>query len=106
MKLKAGDKVKVLSGKDRGRESKIEKVFPKEAKVLLTGINLYKKHSKPRQTSRRTKQSGIIDVAKPLSVSAVALICPNCGKPTRVGYQVSKNGEKTRVCKKCGGVIS
>lgn len=105
MKLKVGDKVKVMSGKDRGRESEIEKVFLRQGQVLLAGINLYKKHVKPRPGGGRLKQGGIIDVAKPLPASAVALICPKCGQPTRVGYQVSQKGESLRICRKCSQVI-
>jgi large subunit ribosomal protein L24 len=96
MKLKKGDKVKIVAGKDKGREGTVERVFEKEGKVLIPGVNVYKKHSK------RLRQ--IIEVARPLPVSNVALICPKCGKITRVGYQVLKDG-KTRICRKCREVI-
>jgi large subunit ribosomal protein L24 len=102
MKLKKNDKVKITAGKDKGREGIVEKVFPKKGKILVTGINMYKKHAKKR-TERGS--SGIIDIAKPLSVANMALICPKCGKVTRVGYQIDKSGTKVRICKKCKEII-
>lgn len=97
MKLRKGDKVKVVAGKDKGRTEKIEKVFPKINKVLVAGVNVYKRHLKPRGEK---KPGGIVDIVKPLSVSNVALVCPECGQVTRIGYQITK-GEKIRICKKC-----
>lgn len=101
MKLKKGDQVLVVSGKDRGAKGKIEKIFPQEQKVLLPGINLYKKHVKPQGEG---KPGGIIDLPKPLPVANVALLCPKCGLRTRIGYQLTKTG-KIRICRKCQGVI-
>ena len=101
MKLKRGDIVKVTAGKDKGRTGKIEKVLPKPNKVVVAGVNLYKRHLKPRGES---KPGGIVDIVKPLPVSNVALICPKCGQPTRVGFRVTKK-EKVRICKKCKEVI-
>lgn len=102
MKLRKGDTVKIIAGKDRGKQGKIEKVFPKGGLVLIPGINMYKKHVKPRGEG---KPGGIIDLVKPLSVANVALLCPKCGKQTRAGFQVDKSGEKHRICRKCKGVI-
>jgi large subunit ribosomal protein L24 len=102
MKLKKGDQVIVLKGKDKGRKGKIEKIFPKIGKILIPGINLYKRHTKPQGEG---KPGGIIDIVKPLRVQNVALVCPKCGKPTRVGYQVDKTGNKTRICRKCNSNI-
>lgn len=109
MKLKKGDQVLVTVGKNRGMKGKISKVFPKTGKILLPGINVYKKHVKPQGEG---KPGGIVDVVKPLSVTNVALVCPKCGKATRIGYQVSKKGPSTklrvnklRICKKCKAVI-
>lgn len=99
MKIKKGDSVKVIKGKDRGRTGKIEKVFPKAGKVLISGINVYKKHTRPRSEKQ---PGGIIDIFRPLSVSNVALMCPKCGEPTRVGYRIDKSREKYRTCRKCG----
>ncbi|HNP89211.1 MAG: 50S ribosomal protein L24 [Microgenomates group bacterium ADurb.Bin219] len=103
MKIKKGDKVVITRGKDKGKKTSVEKVFPGEAKVLLTGANLFKKHLKPRGEG---KPGGIIDVGRPLSVSSLALICPKCNQPTRIGYLLSKNNkEKTRICRKCKNQI-
>lgn len=102
MKLKKGDRIIVTIGKDKGRKGKIEKVLPKLGKVLIPGINVYKKHLKPRGEGQ---PGGIIDVVKPLPVSNVALLCPKCGKRTRVGYRSDKGGEKYRICRKCQAII-
>lgn len=102
MKLKKGDQVVVIKGKDKSRKGKIEKVFPKEGKVLIPGINLYKKHLRPQGEG---KPGGIIDIVKPLRVANVALVCPKCGRPTRIGYQINKGGGKSRVCRKCGASL-
>ena len=101
MKLKKGDEIIVIAGKDKGRKGKIEKVFSKEGKVLIPGINLVKKHLKPRKEGEK---GGIVEIAKPLDVSKVALVCPKCGKPTRVGYLITKDS-KERICKKCRQTI-
>lgn len=97
MKLKTGDTVLVTRGKDRGKKGKIEKVYPKEGTVLLPGINIYKKHMKKKDEKN---PGGKIDIVRPVRVSNVALLCPSCGKVTRVGYLVLK-GEKERLCRKC-----
>jgi len=97
MKLKKNDEVKVKTGKDKDKKGKIEKVFSKENKVLIPGINLYKRHYKSRT---QTKPSEIIEITKPFPVGNVALICPNCHKETRIGYKM-ENKEKVRICKKC-----
>jgi len=102
MKLKKGDRIIVIAGKDKGRKGKVEKILPKLNKVLIPGINVYKKHLKPRGEGQ---PGGIIDVVKPLPLSNVALLCPKCGKQTRVGYQLDKKGEKNRICRKCQTVI-
>jgi len=102
MKLKKGDQIIVITGKDKGRKGKVEKVLPKLNKVLIPGINVYKKHLKPRGEGQ---PGGIIDVVKPLPLSNVALLCPKCGKQTRIGYQLDKKGEKNRICRKCQTVI-
>jgi len=100
MKIKKGDKVKVLLGKDRGKEGTIERVFEKANKVGILGINVYKRHVRKQGDI----QGGIIDIPKPLDISNVALVCPNCKKVTRVGYKKVGN-EKMRSCKKCGKEI-
>jgi large subunit ribosomal protein L24 len=102
MKLRKGDTVKIVAGKDRGKQGKIEKVFPKTNQVLIPGINLYKKHVRPQGEG---KPGGIIDLTKPLLVANVALICPKCKRQTRVGFQVDQKGEKKRICKKCQELV-
>jgi large subunit ribosomal protein L24 len=101
MKLIKGDEVKVVTGKDVGKTGKIEKVFTKEAKVLIPGVNQYKRHKKARMAS---EQSEIITITKPLPVASVALICPKCKQPTRVGYKMEKT-KKVRVCRKCDATM-
>jgi len=96
IKLKIGDTVKILAGKDKGREGKIEKILPKKEKILVPGVNIYKKHVKGSQGQK----GGIYDIPRPLAFSKVSLLCPKCKKSTRVGFNVLKD-EKVRVCKKC-----
>jgi large subunit ribosomal protein L24 len=100
LKIKKGDKVKVLTGKDRGKTGNVTRVLPTAGKVIVDGVNVAKKHQK---ATRATMQGGIIDKDMPLPIANVALICTNCGKPTRVGYKIDGDGTKVRVCKKCGG---
>ena len=99
MKIKKGDTVKILYGKDTGKQGVVSAV--KNGKVIVEGLNMYKKHVKG---DGREKKSAIIDIAKPMDVSKVMLVCPNCSKPTRVGIG-RENGKVERICKKCGKVI-
>jgi large subunit ribosomal protein L24 len=92
----------VLTGKDRGKEGEVSRALPTEGKVIVDGVNIAKKHQK---ATRATMQGGIIDKDMPLPVANVALVCPTCGEPTRVGYRIESDGIKVRVCKKCGGDI-
>ncbi len=98
MKLHKGDRVRVLQGKDRGKEGDVMRVLPKENRVIVDGVNVAKRH---QRATRATMQGGIIDKDMPINASAVAIVCPNDG-PTRIGYRVDDQGRKTRVCKKCG----
>jgi len=102
MKIRKGDTVLVISGKDRGRKGKILRAFPKERKVLIEGINLVKKHQRPK---RQGEKGQIIQLPKAIDVSNVKLICSKCDKPTRVGYKLTQEREKHRRCKKCGQEI-
>ncbi len=97
MKIKKGDKVKIISGKDNGREGVVERVYKKAQKVVITGVNIYKKHVKKND---KMPQGGVVEIPRPLKVSKLMLICPKCGKTTRVGYEVEKNN-KYRLCKRC-----
>ncbi len=103
MKIKKGDRVVVLSGKDRGKEGVVMRALPKENKVIVEGVNVAKKHQRP---TRMTMQGGIIDKDMPLHVSNVAIISPGDGKATRVGYRFDDDGQKIRVCRRTGAEIS
>ena len=96
LKFKKGDTVKITAGKDKGREGKIEKILISESKVVVPGVNLYKKHVK----GFGDVKGGVYDIPRPLGYGKVALICPKCKKMTRVGFSMAGN-EKVRICKKC-----
>ncbi len=98
MKIRKDDKVVVLTGRDKGKEGKILSVDPKANKVLVEGVQIASKHYKPR---KQGEQGGIIKKETPIFASKVMLVCPKCGKPTRVGHVV-EGGKKMRACKKCG----
>ncbi len=98
MKIRRGDKVKVITGKDKGTESEVMAVDPKRNKVVVEKVAIAKKHQRPTQANQ---QGGIIEIEKPIDASNVMLICPKCKKPTRVGTK--RDGKKKlRICKKCG----
>lgn len=101
MKLHKGDLVKIVTGKDNGKTGKIERVFTKENKVLVEGVNQFKRHVKARQQGQTSE---IVTITKPLSLASVALICPKCKEQTRVGYAINKD-TKQRISKKCGAEI-
>lgn len=97
MKIRKDDKVLIISGKDRGRIGRVLRSFPKEARLLIEGINLRKKHIRAR---REGEKGQIVEIPAPLHISNVKLICPKCNKATRVGYKIEKD-KKYRICKKC-----
>jgi large subunit ribosomal protein L24 len=97
MKLKKGDRVRVLAGKDIGKEGEITRVLIKRERVIIDGINVAKKHQRQQ---RQTMQAGIIDKDMPVHVSNVAILCSSCG-PTRIGYRFDDDGTKMRICRKC-----
>ncbi len=99
--VKTGDTVILLAGDDkyRGKTGKVLEVSPEEGKVIVEGINIVKKHVKPRKAG---DPSGIIETESPVYACKVQVVCPKCGKPTRVGYKVYADGKKDRMCKKCG----
>jgi large subunit ribosomal protein L24 len=101
MKIKKDDKVVVLAGKDKGKQGKVLAADPKGGKVTVEGVNVATKHQKPRG---QNQEGGIIKIETPIYVSKVQLVCPKCGKGTRVGYKLA-DGKKVRVCKKCGAEI-
>lgn len=100
LSIKKGDRVRVLQGKDRGKEGEVMRVLPAVNKVIVDGVNVAKRHQRP---TRATMQGGIIDKDMPIHASAVAIVCPSCRKPTRVGHRFDDSGRKLRVCRKCGG---
>ena len=99
MKIRKGDKVRVLTGKDRGKEGVVSRAIPADDKVIIEGINLAKRHQKP---TKATMQGGIIDKAMPIHVSNVAVLSPADEKPTRIGYRLNDDGSKVRVCRRTG----
>lgn len=101
MKIHKSDTVLIISGKDRGKQGKILDVFPKERKLAVEGVNIRKKHTKPKKQGEKGQ---VVETPAPISFSNVKLICPKCGKPTRVGYRILEN-KKYRTCKKCSQEI-
>ena len=102
MRIHKGDQVLVLSGKDKGKKAEVVRAFPAQDKVILEGVNVAKRHAKP---TRATQQGGVIDKFMPVHVSTVALICKSHNGPTRVGMQIGDDGEKVRICRKCGAEL-
>jgi large subunit ribosomal protein L24 len=108
MKIRTGDTVEVLSGKDAGKRGAITRVLPGHRRIVVDKVNMIKRHTKPRPAPRSSGPQGIIpggviEREAPLDASNVALVCPACGKPTRVGQRLDeKDGHKVRVCRKCG----
>lgn len=101
MKLKREDNVIVLSGKDKGKTGKVTAVLPREGKVVVEGVSVVKRHTKPTQSNPR---GGINEKTLPVFAGKIALVCPSCKKPTRIGYEI-KSGRKQRVCRKCGKAL-
>jgi large subunit ribosomal protein L24 len=100
--VKKGDTVYVLSGKDKGKKGKVLAVNPDDMMVLVEGVNMSTKHKKPRN---RYQQGGIIHQESPINSAKVMLVCERCKAPTKVGRLVNADGEKSRVCKKCGEIV-
>ena len=101
-KIRKGDKVVVLSGKDKGRHGEVTKAMPKEGKVVVSGVNMMTRHRKPTQAN---PQGGLERIEAPMFVSKVAIEDPKTGKPTRVGFKILEDGRKVRVAKRSGEVI-
>src|SRR3989338_760821 len=101
MKIKKGDNVLVIAGKDRGRKGKVLQALPKEQRVVVEGMNMRKRHTKP---SRQGQKGQIVEKQAAFAISNVKLICEKCGKAVRVGYRVEEEN-KYRICKKCGAQV-
>ncbi len=101
MKIKTGDQVKILSGKDRGKKGKVMRCLPQSFQIVVEKVNIVKKHRKPK---RRNEKGERISLPMPIDISNAQLICPKCNKPARIGYKKLKNG-KIRICKKCQAEI-
>ena len=113
-KIILGDNVMMILGKDSGKVAKVSKVLPKEKKLFVEGVNIYKRNLRANVLKSHNGQDSakgqIIDIQKPVDLSNVMLVCPNCKKPTRVGFKLStgalRTKEKLRICRKCGKEIS
>lgn len=101
MKIKKGDNVLVIKGRDRGKKGKVLKVFPEEGKVQIEGVNIRKKHMRPKKGGQKGQ---MVELFVPVSVSSVQLLCPKCGKPARIGMRVASD-RKFRMCKRCKSEI-
>ena len=101
MKIKKGDLVKMITGKDRGKTGKVLRVFPQEKKITVENLNIVKKHNRPRKEGEKGQR---VEIPRAITVSNALLVCPKCGKATRIGYRVSGD-MKHRFCKKCESEI-
>ncbi len=105
MKIKKGDTVQVLTGKDRGLRGKVLESYPQQERVLVEGANRVKKHTKQQTSQRGSETGGIVTMEAPIHVSNVAFIHPKTGKPGRLGYRVDADGTKVRVCRSGGNEV-
>lgn len=102
MKIKKNDTVMVITGKDRGKKGKVRRALPKQAQVVVEGLNMIKRHSRARRAAR---QAGIVELEAPLNASNVMLVCDKCKKPARVGIKTLEDGRRARFCRVCQEVI-
>ncbi|MDP2641074.1 MAG: 50S ribosomal protein L24 [Candidatus Yanofskybacteria bacterium] len=101
MKIKKGDTILIIAGKDRGKKGKVLRVHSQDAKIAVEGINILKKHVRPRKSGEKGQ---VIEIPAPFGVSKAKVVCPKCGKATRVGYKI-EGKTKTRMCKSCGAAM-
>ena len=104
-RIKKGDTVEVISGDDWGLRGTVQWVMPKDGRLVVSGVNMVKKHQRPMRAGRGQIQPGIIEFEAPVHISNVMLVCPRCDQRTRVGFTLQEDGRKVRVCKKCGEAI-
>ncbi len=102
LKLRSGDTVLVVAGKDRGKKGKVRRVLPVNMRAVVEGVNMVKRHLRGRPGVR---QSGIIEREAPIALSNLMLLCPRCSKPARIGARILEDGRKVRVCRACGEVV-
>lgn len=101
--VKKNDQVRVLVGKDRGRTGRVLRVFPGKSRAIVENVNTIRRHTRPNP--QRNIQGGIVEREAPIHLSNLQVVCPECGRPSRVGYQNLADGRKVRVCKRCGGTV-
>jgi large subunit ribosomal protein L24 len=101
--IRRNDSVVVVTGKDRGKRGRVLKVLPEKNRLVIEGVNFIKRHTKPNPG--RSVKGGIVEREAPLHASNVQLVCPECGKPTRIGRRILGDGRKVRICRKCEGVV-
>ena len=104
VKIKKNDQVRVIQGKDRGATGKVLKVFPANDNAIVERINMIKRHTRPNPNKQI--QGGILEREAPIRLSSLKVICPDCGKPTRVGKKRLEDGSGVRVCRRCGGTFN
>ena len=102
LKIRQGDTIQVIKGKDVGKKGRVLEVMPEKARVIVEGVNLVKKH---RRQTRQDQAGGIISLEAPISISNLMLVCKQCNRPTRVGFKLLADGTKSRVCKACEATI-
>ena len=101
--IRKNDDVVVTTGKDRGKRGRVLKVLPEKNRLIVEGVNFIKRHTKPNP--QRQVKGGVVEREASLHASNVQLVCPECGKPTRLGHKVLSDGRKVRICRKCEGVV-
>ncbi len=102
MKIKKGDTVQIISGKDRGKSGKVLTAFPKSEKIIVDGVALRKKHQRPKKQGQKGE---VVSLPSPFHISNAMIFCPHCGKGARAGYQILEGGRKVRICKRCKNEI-
>ena len=107
LRIKKGDQVEVIAGKDKGRQGKVLQIVVQANAVIIEGVNMCTRHQRPKRTTRSTpaSQTGRITKPAPLAASKVMLICPRCGKPSRVGHGIGEGGHRVRICKRCSELV-
>ncbi len=106
LKIRKGDNVQVITGKDRGAQGRVITAFPKTGKLLVEGVNRMRKHTKITTTQRGAQSGGIVTQEAPIHASNVAVVCPGCSKPSRVGHRRGDDGRSVRICRRCGAELN